>query len=253
MPHPEDTLERLAELAREDETWASALERRSLDQSHPGDDALLGSLPAFASEPMPSDRTRALVDSIQTRLQRDGGPSPPASASVEASAKSPRWPRGVWIAGAALTAIAAGSLLWLRTPADIEPLSQYEVHVRGSQRSDRASVQRIDVLRLRPRSELRFELRPRTDVRGAVRARIFVDPADASRSFEVATTGEQSEAGALRISATVPPDLPESGELLLFVGRSRSIEELLATEATSTPPGTLQQFRWRFERTPVAP
>jgi hypothetical protein len=80
-----------------------------------------------------------------------------------------------------------------------------------------------------------------------------VDPADASGSFELRTTSEQSEAGSLRIGVNVPSNLPESGELLLFVGRSRSIEELLPTGATSAASGALQQFRWRFERTPVAP
>lgn len=248
MPRPEETLEELARVAREDEVLQAALERRSAGRSSPSDEALLSALPRSLSSGLSEGRKQQLVDAIQARL---AGPSsePHAQLAQAPSPASTSRRLRSFVAAAALSAVAAGGLLWLQHPRAIEPLSPYQVRVEGSQRDERASAQQSGSLKLRPGSSLRFELRPETDVHGEVRARVFVRDTGqrAPGGLELRVTQERSNAGALRVEAEVPSSLPELGDLVLFVGRADAIEKL-APQRDQTSDS--QEFRWPFERAP---
>lgn len=227
MPDPDHLLARVACLARQDEAFGVASERRIAGTASPEDEALSADLPESFAERISRVREAAVVDALERRLNsRDGG--------------GRRFRR---LAGAVMAAcaIAAAGLLWLgpKSSSD-EPLAPYEVRVEGSVRSDRSGTRSPALLRLRPESTLRFELRPQRDVRGRVRTRIFIRASDRAESSlpELDTLAEQSAAGALRVEVRVPNTLPAAGELVLYVGRGEAA------------PTLSQSFRLPFERTP---
>ncbi|MFZ5892797.1 MAG: hypothetical protein ACOY0T_17185 [Myxococcota bacterium] len=235
MPHPDNLLEQVVRLAREDEELGRASERRLTGTASPEDEALTADLPESFTRPISSAQESALVDGIQARLARSRG-------------SAPRW-RSVAGASIGVAAIAAGILLWItRTPSEDGPLAPYEVRVEGSLRTERSSAPSSGSLRLRAGSTLRFELRPRSDVHASVHSRVFVRGANSTSSLEeMSVTQQQSAAGALRVDVQVPASLPPTGELLLYVGRRGAIERSLPRDSDSNE---VQQFKWSFERDP---
>lgn len=184
MPRPEDTLDALARLAREDE-------------------ALHDQLPAELSTPISAEKAAALVGAIQGRI----------------TTRTRR--RNFLAAGAAVAAMAAGVLLFVGRPG--QALPEYEVRVAGGQQSERSSSEhRAELLRLRSGSTLRFELRPQKDFTEPVEARVVLSSEkfaaqNAAQALDVSQ--EQSAAGALRVEVRVPDEVPATGRLLLFVAR----------------------------------
>jgi hypothetical protein len=184
MPRPEETLDELARLAREDE-------------------ALHDRLPPELSTPISAEKTAALVGAIQGRI----------------TTRTRR--RSFLAAGAAVAAMAAGVLLFIGRPGAALP--EYEVRLAGGQQSERSSSEhRAELLRLRGGSTLRFELRPQKDFAEAVEARVVLSSKElAARNEDQAleVVQEQSAAGALKVEVRVPDQLPATGRLLLFVAR----------------------------------
>src|SRR5688572_2661961 len=164
MPRPEDTLDELARLAREDE-------------------ALHDRLPPELSTPISAEKTAALVGAIQSRI----------------TTRTRR--RSFLAAGAAIAAIAAGVLPFIGRPGPALP--EYEVRVAGGQQSERSSSEhRAELLRLRSGSTLTFELRPQKDYSGAVEAQVVLISQGFTARNEIHVlelSQEQSAAGALRI------------------------------------------------------
>lgn len=186
MPRPEETLEELARLAREDE-------------------ALRDRLPSELSTPISAEKTAALVGAIQGKL----------------TTRNRERLRNLLAAGGAFVAIAAGALLFVGRPG--QALPEYEVRVAGGQQSERSSLdQRPESLRLRGGSTLTFELRPRTDFSGALEARAVLSSREFAKGEVQALelSQEQSASGALRVEVRVPASLPGSGTLMLFVART---------------------------------
>ena len=251
MPHPEDTLDRLARLARDDEALHAASERRPT--TDPSIEAAPASvLPESLTEPISEAQQSSFVDVIQARLTHAERARSPSPLALHAHRR-----RGALFALVALTATAAGVLLALRgSPDENGPLARYEVRLEGSEQTERASsTQVLDLLRLRPSSKLHFELRPKNDQRGSVRVRAFVQGVAATGSREtreLEVTQEQSSAGAVRVAAKVPTPLSERGELLLYVGRPAAIEQALPADLPggASGPSAAQEFRWHFERAP---
>lgn len=224
MSRPEETLEQLARLAREDE-------------------ALEAELPAELRAPLSRERTSALVDGIQARLATQAAAgAPPAARSLSSSAPARASRRRFVLstAGGAV-ALAAGVLLWVGRPVhDEAPLPPYEVEIEGEQRTERSTAPTLGSLRLRPGSTLRFEARPRTDFNDGVRARVLLMRSGLEargNASELELNQEQSSAGALKIEVRLPEALPESGELVLVVERASRAEDA-------------QRFAWNFERAP---
>jgi len=245
MPRPEDTLDQLARLARDDEALHAASERRPKANSSSDDEPPASVLPESLTQPLSEAQQRSFVDAIQARLANaDRVPIPAPVASLAR--------RRVIVAFVALTATAAGVLLALRFGTDADgPLSRYEVRLEGSEQTERGSTQALGLLRLRASSTLRFELRPRSDERGSVRVRAFVQGLAAAGSHEMReleVTQEQSTAGALRVRAQLPTPLSERGQLLLYVGRPDTIDHALPGSAPAS--SSAQEFRWQFERVP---
>ena len=249
MSRPDDTLEQLARLARDDEVLHAASERRPPISSHPDDAPPPSVLPESLTEPISEAQRSSVVDAIQARLA-----SPERVRSTPSFASVARRRRNALVAVVTLTAAAAAVLLALRgSPGADGPLSQYEARVEGAEQTERGSTQAVGVLRLQPSSELRFQLRPKSDERGSVRARAFVDSlaaGGAHETRELEITQEQSAAGALRIRARLPPSLSERGQLLLYVGRPAVVEHALPSDGPASEPGHAQEFRWQFERAP---
>ena len=86
MPRPEETLEEVARVAREDEALQAALERRSAGRSSPGDEALLSALPSTLSASLPESRKQELVDALEARL---GGPASDRGAPLARAPSAP--------------------------------------------------------------------------------------------------------------------------------------------------------------------
>jgi hypothetical protein len=184
MPRPEDTLDELARLAREDE-------------------ALHDRLPPELSTPISAEKTAALVGAIQSRI----------------TTRTRR--RSFLAAGAAVAAMAAGVLLFIGRPGATLP--EYEVRVAGGQQSERSSSEhRAELLRLRSGSTLTFELRPQKDYSGAVEAQVVLISKGFTARNEIHVlelSQEQSAAGALRIEVRIPNQVPATGRLTLSVAR----------------------------------
>jgi hypothetical protein len=184
MPRPEDTLDELARLAREDE-------------------ALHDRLPPELSTPISAEKTAALVGAIQSRI----------------TTRTRR--RSFLAAGAAVAAMAAGVLLFIGRPGATLP--KYEVRVAGGQQSERSSSEhRAELLRLRSGSTLTFELRPQEDYSGAVEAQVVLISKGFTARNEIHVlelSQEQSAAGALRIEVRIPNQVPATGRLTLSVAR----------------------------------
>ncbi|HKO46374.1 MAG TPA: hypothetical protein VJV79_01540 [Polyangiaceae bacterium] len=251
MPRPEDTLDQLARLARNDEALHAASERRPTSPSSGEDLTPASVLPESLTQPISEAQQSSLVDAIQARLANAERSQRPAALVPFARRR-----RTALVALVAFTAAAAGVLLAVRGRPDPDgPLSRYEVRLEGSEQTERGSSQAPGLLRLRPSSELRFELRPSRDVPGSVGARAFLrglTAGDTHQTRELEVTQEQSSAGALRVAAQVPTPLPERGELLLYVGRRNAIAHAPPSNGSSnaTGPREAQEFRWQFERAP---
>lgn len=227
MPDPDLLLAQVARLARQDEAFGVASERRIAGTASPEDEALSADLPESFAERISRVQEAAVVEALERRLARRGG-------GVRRLRR---------FAGSAIAAcaIAAAALLWLRPKSSSdEPLAPYEVRVEGSVRSERSSTRAPALLQLRPESTLTFELRPQRDVQGHVHARMFIRAAGSADSSlpELDTVAQQSAAGALRVEVRVPNTLPAAGELVLYVGRGEAA------------PTLSQSFRLPFERTP---
>ncbi|HET7540375.1 MAG TPA: hypothetical protein VFK05_10910 [Polyangiaceae bacterium] len=249
MSRPEDTLEQLARLARDDEALHAASERRPPALPRSEEVPPASGLPDSLAEPLSEAQRASFVDAIQARLanaERVAVPTPLPSLAR----------RRRLVTVVALTAAAAGVLFALRTGPDADgALSRYEVRLEGSQQTERGAAQVPDLLRLRPSTTLRFELRPTHDERGSVRVRAFVHgalAAAAGETRELTVSQEQSTAGALRVAAPLPAALSERGELVLYVGRPSAVEHAQPNDKLGTLPslGTVQEFRWPFERVP---
>jgi hypothetical protein len=210
MSRPEETLDELARLAREDE-------------------ALREQLPAEFQTPLSAEKTAALIESIHARLAPAHRPRDPVPLV--------RRSRFVAAGGAAVAALAAASLFWVGRPLDSgAPLPLYDVRVEGTQQSERSGGQRAELLQLRPDSKLKFELRPKQDFPESVSARVvLVNAGKEGDSLELEIVQERSAAGALKVEARLPSALPERGELVLVVSR------------TSSEVGA-RRFPWRYER-----
>jgi hypothetical protein len=184
MPRPEETLDELARLAREDE-------------------ALHDRLPPELSTPISAEKTAALVGAIQGRITN----------------RTRR--RNFLAAGAAVAAMAAGVLLFIGRPGGTLP--GYEVRLAGGQQSERSSSEhRAELLRLRSGSTLRFELRPHKDFSEAVEARVVLSSTElaARNEFQaLEVVQEQSAAGALKVEVRVPDQLPATGRFTLSLAR----------------------------------
>jgi hypothetical protein len=251
MPRPEDTLDQLVRLARDEEALHAASERRPTANPSSDDAPADSVLPDSLTQPLTPALQLSFVDAIQARLansERVPAPAPPRAIAP------PR--RGALVALVALAAAAAGVLLALRGSTDTDgPLSRYEVRLEGSEQTLRGSPQVLGLLRLQPSSRLRFGLRPQSDERGSVRVRAFVQGLAAAgprEARELEVTQEQSTAGALRVEALLPTPLPERGELLLYVGRPSTLARALPNDGPKSAPnpGSAQEFRWQFERVP---
>jgi hypothetical protein len=257
MSRPEETLEQLARLAREEEALHAALERKAAGASD-ANEPLLEGLPAELVEPLAREKEASLVDAIHARLAARAGGEKAARPLELAKARSNAQRRSIALASSAgIVAIAAGVLLWLGRPSDsTTPLPFYEAAVEGHQRSERSSSGPVEVLRLRPGSKLRFALRPQADFGEAVRARVLLSGAGsdaAGKPRELELSQEQSDSGALKVELRVPDSLPERGELVMLVGRASTLERELARRGEpSADPTTRdpQRFPWPFERAP---
>ncbi|HET9953136.1 MAG TPA: hypothetical protein VFQ61_01460 [Polyangiaceae bacterium] len=247
MSRPDLTIDDLAQFAREDAAVQAAMERRAKGAPTPDDDLLLEEVPDFLLPSSSPLETAQLVASIQERLGAERPSEFTPSTTPGRTASKPR--RMTWLlsASAGVVALAAAVLLWVGAPPP-EKLAHYTVQVEGSQRGERAaSHEQPVVLRLRSGSELRFALRPETDVDGEIRARLFARRSDGSGTVELLIRQEQSAAGALRVESTVPSTLPESGELVLVVGRAETLRGLSASATLDVTERSGQAFRWRFE------
>jgi hypothetical protein len=251
MPRPEDTLDRLARLARDDEALHAVSERRPMALSRGEDSAPPSVLPESLTRPISEAQQSSFVDAIQARLaSSERRPSAPTLAS-----RAPRRPNALVALGALGALAATVGLLVLRAqPNADEPLSRYELRLEGPAQTERGNTP-ARLLRLRSSTQLRFELRPLRDERGSVRARAFVQGPVANgarETRELEVTQEQSAAGAVRASGDLPASLPEHGELLLYVGRPSVIERTQPNAATGSgpTPGDAQEFRFQFERVP---
>jgi len=251
MPRPEDTLEQLARLARDDEVLHAASERGQHALSSVEHEPNTGGLPESLTQPLSEAQQSSFVDAIQARLV--------SHDRVRSSVRpAPRVRRrmGAIAAAVALTAAAAGILLAPRGGSDAGgPLSRYVARLEGAEQSERGNTQAAGPLRLRAGSQLRFELRPQRDERGSVRARAFMlglVAAGSREKRELEITQEQSPVGALRVAAQLPTALSERGELLLYVGRPAALERALPNDEPGRvpAPSQLQEFRFQFERAP---
>lgn len=194
MPLPEETLEELARLAREDE-------------------ALRDQLPPELSTPISAEKTAALAGAIQKKLQT----------------RTRR--RSFLAAGAAFAAMAAGVVLFIVNtgdglgPGDGPPLPRYDARVEGGQQSERSTAPQTEVLRLRPGSTLRFELRPQSDYTGPVNARVLLQNGGKDgQSLNLEVTQQRSAAGALKVDARLPSWLPRRSEIIVTLERPSSPE-----------------------------
>jgi len=252
MPRPEDTLEQLARLARDDEVLHAASERKPTADPSADESSPVSVLPDSLTEPISDAQRSSVVDAIQARLARSERSETPVPL---VSILRLRRRRSALVTVVALIAVAAGAVLALRVKPDEEgPLSHYEVRLEGAEHTERGSADVSGALLLHPSSKLRFELRPRNDERGNVRARAFVQGlpvAGARETRELTVSQEQSAAGALRVAAQLPPSLAERGELLLYVGRPAAVESVQPRAPSGAlQPSNLQEFRWQFERVP---
>lgn len=236
MPDREYLVEEVASLAREDEALGLASERRLSGTATAADEALSHDMPDSLIAPLSRERERAVVDAIESRIGRAGNVRRLRRAAGGA---------------VAVSAIAAGVLLWVMSARNIDGLvPPYEARVEGgiqSQRSgERLSAPSPQPLWIQPGTMLRFELRPHRDVRGSVRARAFVREAgnEGSSRQELVIAQQESPAGALRVELRVPSTLPAAGELLLYLGRRGAVEGDLADASD------LQTFRFSFKRAP---
>jgi len=211
MSRPEETLEELARLAREDE-------------------ARTDELPPELRAPLSAEKTAALVGAIHSRLAPAGRTEPPAPVASSAPHR-----RFVAAGGAAIVAMAAAVLLFIGSPGG--PLPEYDARVEGGQQGERSGDARAGALRLRPGSKLGFELRPRTDYTAPVNARVTLSRGNEGAPLELELTQERSAQGALKVEARVPASVPARGEVVLSVERAGSVEGA-------------RQFRWPFERSP---
>ncbi|HET9930175.1 MAG TPA: hypothetical protein VFQ35_05800 [Polyangiaceae bacterium] len=250
MPHPEDLVDDVAQVARDEEALGAASERKLAGTASAADEALLANMPEFLTAPLSEQRRGAVVDAIHARIANSERPK---SLLVGVPSRAQRTPRGARLGVALMgaTAMAAGIFVWLaRAPNRGEPLSGYELRVVGALRSERSAAPATETLRLRPGTTVRFELRPQRDVRGDVAARVFVGGAASQALGELTTEQEQSTAGALRVDARLPDSLPAQGELLIDVGRRDALARVQPSTAFARPSLETQQFRVTFERTP---
>src|SRR3954465_6308679 len=84
MSRPEDTLDRLARLARDDQALHAASERRPVARPSAQDSAPVSALPESLTRPISEAQRSSLVDAIQARLASpEGRPAATALASRE--------------------------------------------------------------------------------------------------------------------------------------------------------------------------
>jgi hypothetical protein len=253
MPRPEDTLDRLARIARDDEALHAASERRPVAWSSGEDSAPSSTLPESLTRPISRVQQSSLVDAIQARLASRERHT--ATTATPPTSRARRRPNALALAGLVALAAAVALLMLGKRPDAETPLSRYEVQVVGSVQSERGNTQALGTLRLRPSTQLRFELRPMRDEHGSVRARAFVRglaTSGASETRELLLVQQQSAAGALRVQAQLLTPLPERGELLLYVGRPSTLDRTPQKTGAESPPGPgdAQEFRFQFERSP---
>jgi hypothetical protein len=229
MSRPEETLERLAALSREDQ-------------------ALAERLPEELTAPLSDEKQSALVSAIEARLaaQRNGASKAP-KVELSTSAAAPPVRRIAALGGGAL-ALAAALLLWLGRPLESPAvLPIYVASVAGAVQGHRGNDEAKPSLKLRSGSMLRFDARPAIDFDEPVGARVFVVSGDGA-PVRLTLDQERSASGALKVAARLPPVLPAHGEVVLLVGRKSTLEN--TADPRSAGARDPQRFAWPFERVP---
>lgn len=216
LSQPEDTLRDLGALVRTDEAFARELEAfaaGSAAMSVPAAGSAKGLPPELLQGP-----SEALIQRITNAAQTSVAKRPvqldrttPTRSKLAATLFVP-------------LALAAAWVLWLQQEPQSEAIAFYSARVEGSTARVRSVATKTETLRLRSNQRFELWLTPAHDVAGELTAKVYLVN---STRVELPAAVEPSAAGSLHLVLQTPPELPQTGQLVVLVGRPAMLEPQL--------------------------